>query len=237
MALTHRYSLDMQYAYGTGDNLNDLSASAVDSKSSPVAGGVAYSRHWGNPSASDVALNRVAMGFAYAISPRVALGATAKTIRGTYNRDASRREVDLYTATLGAALNLGEAVSLGVSYENFIKGDTEYQKLARPVVGVGLALRAGIAAFAGDMVIDTRSNQKQRVTYHVGGEYIVYQLVALRLGFHTEEPSANTPQSKNYFMSGGLGLVSDAASINISAQRSLGAAGTWEMVAGVQFFL
>ena len=232
MAVTQRYSVDMQYAYGTGDNLNDLSGSAVDSKSGPVAGGVAYTRNWGNPSRLDATLNRVALGFAYSLGHALALGATVKTIRGAYTTDAGRQEIDLYTGTLGATATLGEMLSLGVSWENIVKGDAEAQRLAKPVLGLGLGLHLPMVAIGTDMVIDTRSQVDKRLTYHAGGEVVVYELLVVRGGFHTELAGPRQGASQRYYVSGGLGLVSQAAALSLSAQRALINEGPWEIVAG-----
>ena len=232
MAVTQRYSVDMQYGYGTGDNINGLSGSAVDSKSGPVAGGVAYTRNWGNPSRLDATLNRVAMGFAYSFGRSLAVGATAKTIRGGYTTDAGRQEIDLYTGTLGGTATLGEMLSLGVSWENFIKGNAEAQRLAKPVVGLGVGLHVPVASIGADMVIDTRTQVDKRLSYHVGGEFVVYELLAVRGGFRTEWVGPRQGADMRYHVSGGLGLVSQAVSLSLSAQRALVQDGPWEIIGG-----
>ncbi len=232
MAVTQRYSVDMQYAYGTGDNLNDLSGSAVDSKSGPVAGGVAYTRNWGNPSRLDATLNRIAVGFAYPFGRSLAIGGTAKTIRGAYTTDAGRQEVDLYTGTLGGTATIGEMLSLGASWENIIKGNAEEQRLVKPVVGLGLGLHLPMVSLGADMVIDTRTQIDKRLTYHVGGEFILYELLAVRGGFHTDMVGPREGTTQRSHVSGGLGLMSQAAALNLSAQRALVEDGPWEIVAG-----
>ena len=232
MAMAQRYSVDMQYAYGTGDNLNDLSGSAVDSKSGPVAGGIAYTRNWGNPSRLDATLNRMAVGFAYPFGRSLAIGATAKTIRGAYTTDAGRQEVDLYTGTLGATAALGDMLSLGVSWENLVKGNAEEQRLAKPAVGLGVGLHLPMVSMGADMVIDTRTQVEKRLTYHAGAEFVAYEMLAVRAGFRTDLVGPREAATQRYHVSGGLGLVSQAAALNLSAQRALVEDGPWEIVAG-----
>ncbi len=156
----------------------------------------------------------------------------SRPFAGGYTTEAGRQEIDLYTGTLGATATLGEMLSLGVSWENFIKGDAEAQRLAKPVVGLGLGLHLPMFSIGTDMVIDTRSQVEKRLAYHAGAELVVYELLAIRGGFHTELIGPRQGASQRYHVSGGLGLVSQAASLSLSAQRALVDGGPWEIVAG-----
>src|SRR5262245_27093677 len=77
MAIRKRYAIDGSYAYSAQDTLSHISISALDSKTAPVAGALAYTHDRGDHEFSNVEMNRIYMASAYPIFDWLAVGITA----------------------------------------------------------------------------------------------------------------------------------------------------------------
>jgi hypothetical protein len=235
MAMSRRYGVDVLYQYGGADErLNHIHLSAVDSKSGPVAGGIAYSRDWGNPSGTNASLNRIYMGSAMSFGDAFAIGLTGQTLVGSYVNDGVEENHDVYNATLGMALNLSEVLGLGVVWQNIFT--TQYDALLPPQVGFGASVRGGSFALATDMVLDMRNNAGRRLSYSVGGEAYLFNMFAARFGWRlaASEPQ-NLGPDRNY-LAAGLEFVTSTLGAGASGEKTLDGPEDWRIIGGIQFF-
>ena len=235
MAQGHRYGLEGQYLYIGGSHLNMLVGSAVDSKSGPVAGGVGYSRIWGNPTGIDAELNRMVAGAAYALGPAVSLGATGNYVKGSFRDGAHHRDVDAINGTLGLSLRLGEMIGFGLSYQNMV-GQRE-PMLQPAVLGAGLALNLSRLTLATDLTRAMRSEVERAWAYQLGGEFLVGEMMAVRAGYQNIAADLGRAGPPRHFVGGGIGLVAAGSAINISYEQRLGEGSLWRMTAGMVFYL
>lgn len=235
MAIARRYSSQVQYGYNTGDHISRLLVSAVDSSTSPVAAGLAYTREWGNPSGVDIGMNRIYLGLAYALVPGIAFGITGQNARGSYLDHEVRHKENNFNGTAGAMLSLGQRIGLGVVYENFVhlKDDA----MMPSTLGLGASANIFLATLVADYVIDMRPHQKRAKTFGVGAEVLMMQHLAFRGGYRMgHETSARTGPLYKY-VTGGVGLVSNQAGVELSAERSIERTGAWQVVAGLNYGL
>ena len=247
MALWRRYAVDLTYRYGLADDLTHLSVSAVDSKTGPVAGGLAYTHTRGDGSGADPSLHRIYLAAAYAITERLALGINGVNIRGTYREqaqpvagggqsDETLREVSLYSGGFGLSAVLEGGLTLGFVYNNAIK--TREPSFAPPRVGAGFSFSSGAAVLAGDVLADIRDPNDKAWSYHVGGEYVAAQTFPLRIGYEqTPFTDADETRKDEKILTGGLGWLLNGGSLNASFQRSLKRQRNWSVAGSLVFFL
>ncbi|MFC1611307.1 hypothetical protein ACFL6C_10125 [Myxococcota bacterium] len=235
MAAARRYSVELNYGYSPFDQLTHLNISAVDSKSGPVAGAVSYTHTRGDGDDVDAGLHRVYIAAAYAISDSIALGMTARHIRGEFNEDSQRRELELYGGDIGALIRLGP-VGLGVTAHNVIK--EEVARMMPLTFGFGAAYSSGPLTVAADFDIDTRKTEKSLRTYRVGGEYFIANAFPLRIGYyHSPFTRRDGKDQSESVITGGAGWVTGTGAVAASFERSIDRARNWSLVACLQFFL
>ena len=238
MAASKRYHIDVQYGYGTGDRLHNINGSVVDSKSGPVAGGMALTRSWGNESGANPGLMRYYGAVAYDIGSTFAIGLSTSYIRGDFRDAGVKQDVNSVNGTVGALLNLGDVLGAGVSFQNVLPGKDMESNLFRPQLGFALAVHTSILAITGDMVLDMRSDVKNRIDWHGGAEYFFYETVAVRAGYHHSAPETLVNQDKQHFVSGGVGILSNSGAFNGSLERAVsGNTAHWRFLASLQFFM
>lgn len=235
MAIARRYSSQVNYGYNTDDHISRILVSAVDSSTSPVAAGLAYTREWGNPSGVDIGMNRVYVGLAYALTPGIAVGITGQNARGNYLDHEVRRKENNFNGTAGAMISLGQRIGLGAVYDNFVHLENDLTMPSN--LGLGASVNLFVVSVAADYVIDMRPGKRRAKTFGVGAEMLFSQHVALRGGYRMgHETSARVGPLLKY-VSLGLGLVSQAASLEVSAERAIQHAGAWQVIAGLQYGL
>ncbi len=235
MALTKHYSIDLQYDYAGGDRLQHGNASVVDSKSSPVAAGVSYTRDWGNPSGVNPSINRTHVGMAYALGSMFALGGTVHNISGDYAVDGGRQSVTDWSGSAGAALSLGGMAALGAVWHNIISPKND--RLLPPSLGFGAAVHVGGLAVASDVEINLRDDIHRRTAYHAGAEFFAMEMVALRGGWRVGASDPARTGADAQYVSAGIGLINEAYGLNYSLERSLEQQPHYSMLGSFQIFL
>lgn len=235
MAIAKRYSSQVQYGYNTHDHISRVLVSAVDSSTSPLAAGLAYTREWGNPSGADIGMNRVYLGLAYALTPGIAFGITGQNARGSYLDNEVRHKQNNFNGTAGAMLSLGQRVGLGAVYDNFIH--VKDSALMPPTIGFGASARVLLATLVADYLIDMRKGQRRAKTFGAGVEVVVISNLALRAGYRMGHQTSAKEGPLHKFITGGVGFVSNQAGLELAAERAVDRSGEWQVVAGLQYGL
>ena len=235
MAITRRYNSQVQYGYNTQDHISRVLISAVDSSTSPLAAGLGYTREWGNPSGVDLGMNRVYMGLAYALTPGIAFGITGQNARGNFVEDDTRRRQNNFNGTAGAMVSLGQRIGLGAVYENFMR--IKEDEVMPSTIGLGASVNIFLATLAADYVIDMRRGQKRARTFGVGAEVLVLQHLALRGGYRMGHQTTAKVGPLKKFVTGGLGLVSHQAGLEVSAERGVEHTNEWQIITNLQYGL
>lgn len=235
MAIARRYSSQVQYGYNTGDHISRLLVSAVDSSTSPVAAGLAYTREWGNPSGVDLGMNRIYMGLAYALVPGIAFGITGQNARGNFLEDEVRHKQNNFNGTVGAMISLGQRIGLGVVYENFVR--IKEDEVMPRTLGLGASTNILLATLAADYLIDMRPGERRAKTFGAGAEMIVLRHLALRAGYRMGYETAARKGPLYKYVTGGFGLVSQQAGVELSAEKSIDHKGAWQIITGFTYGL
>jgi hypothetical protein len=240
MAAVRRYGLDIDYGRTGVQDQQFFSFSIVDSKSGPVAGGLAFS-HQGSGAFSGGA-NHLYLGAAYAISDAIAFGFNVHNVRGGYDDFAAKHYgVNGYSGDVGLMLTLGEVLGLGVSYTNVWRtGDSDTRQLLPQVLGFGIGSTLGLASLAVDLTVPTNSNPSQYggTAFHAGLEYFAAGLVPVRLGYsHQRTTQADGSNPVRNYLSGGLGWATPGGAIEISYRRALEAAKDWGFLGALKLFI
>ena len=238
LAATKRYHIDVQYGYGTGDRLHTVNGSVVDSKSGPVAGGMAVTRNWGNESGANPGLMRYYGAVAYDVGSILAIGMNTAYFKGDFRDEGVKQEVNSVNGSVGALLTLGEVIGLGVAFQNVLPGKQLEANLFRPQLGFGVGLHTSVLAITGDLVLDMRTDIKNRIDWHGGAEYFFYETVAVRAGYHHSSAGTLPNLPKQHFVSAGVGVMSNSGAFNGSVERAVsGDAAHWRFLASLQFFM
>lgn len=240
MALSKRYSVDLGYGRGGLDGLNRLHVSALDSRTSAVAGALSYSYIFGNgPQNYDASLHHFSSAAAYPLLPNVALGIGYKTIRGSYQLQGEKQEVQINTGDVGLAMRLGDLITFGVAYQNLLPPKEAVAEFAKPAVGMGVGLRSGRLSLAADGRFDMRRAYKGELSLYAGAEYFLGQKLPFRLGWK-REPFVNRhgERVREQVLSMGLGWITKEGAFEISYSHSLDRPKkNWNLLTGLKFFM
>jgi hypothetical protein len=194
MAVARRYALDGSYALNPASDLRRLSFSVVDSKTSPIAAGAAYTNLRGEGLEGRVKGSVANVGIAVPLGGFGALGFGGKYL--SFDRPDPTSAV---TMDAGLLVRLAGSLSAGVAAYNLIDVGS-----AEAPFGAGAGLSYGDDTswrVAGDVALDLSRQDRTPATLAVGGEYLVAGAVPLRVGFHRDVAG-----SLNH-VSGGIGFV------------------------------
>jgi len=236
MAVMRRYAVELNYAYSGFDDLTNLNVSVVDSKSSPVAGGLAYTHERGDPRGADPSLHRIYMATAYPISDAFAVGLSGHNIRGTFVDNGVRRDVALYSGDVGIITRLGQGIGLGVSAHNVVR--TDLNRMTPLTFAGGVGWDSSPLAVAADFELDVHDAKHKLQTYRAGAEYLVGSTFPIRAGWHRAPyTKADGTRGNENALSVGGGWVSPGGMIAVGGERSLERPKHWEIVVTLGLFL
>lgn len=237
MSVAKRYAVEANYGYSPFDGLTYMNASAVDSKSGPVAGGLAYTSERGTKLGYDAALHRVTVGSSYAISEGLALGLSARYLRGEYTDAAGVRQElkNVYSGNIGLMARLGQ-VGVGIVAHNVIDSDAP-ELLPRTYSG-GIAFDTGSVVLAADAVMNAQKNDDKEISYHAGAEYLMDNAMPLRLGYQYRPFVRRTGETGDeHVLSGGIGWVNQGGIAGLAYEQSLTRANNWGFILTLGAFL
>lgn len=231
MAIGHRYSAALQYAYSPIDGLSRYNATIVDSKSGPVAGGISYTFD----SKGNNALHRINIGSAYAITEGIALGVSSRYLRGDYSTATkSQKNVSALGGDLGLLAYFSQNFSLGFTYHNiFNTGHAAY--LLPRSLGFAAAVSTRMFVVTSDLVLDIHIKGKRTLNYHAGSELFLANKFPLRIGYQYA-PFTPTNQLE-HSLTGGVGWVDTNGSIDFTYQQSVIKGEHWSLLAALTFFM
>ncbi len=244
MAISTRYSFDAAYAYSPFDNLNRFNASIVDSKSGPVAGGVAYTYMNGDDDGLNASIQRFHGAVAVPLVESLVVGLNVRHVRGSlsdvFDEEGARseRSVRIWNGDIGISALLG-SVGVGIVYQNVLNLDDDEEAFAPRTLGGGVSFNTGQLVLAGDIVSTFRNGGNESdLSYNLGAEFFLQDIYAIRAGYRYEPfIRRNGEEDNESILSGGLGYVTGRGAIDLGFWRSLERARNWQLIAAVRLFL
>jgi len=208
MALSSKYEIDLAYAFDRGDSLSRFNGSIVDSKTTRLATGLAYTRLTGDGLHGELSGSIVNLAFGVPLADRIALGFGLK-----YLGFSGPDRTNAVTGDVGLLLRPVEWISLGAVAYNVIDVNSREAPFR---AGGGIAIGSDTAfRLAFDTVADFADPDRTGLTFHAGGEYLFDGMMAIRAGFIRRDL-----EDRN-FATAGLGFVSGAAAIEAAYVQSL----------------
>lgn len=236
MAGTARFAGNIQYTYNNFYGLSRYHISVMDSKTGPVAGGLAYTYDRGNRNDRRVNLHRIYLGMGYSFNRYLTIGTTNRYVNGYFDsKPGERNDVSEYSTDLGIYSNIGFGLSAGLTYHNLIH--TKGAKITTPGIGIGLAYQLGAFAMVGDLLVDLRDTHHARLNYNAGAEYFLYSRVPLRIGYKNQPYITGSGRyASDNQLTAGIGYVDTNGSIDITYAQSFNRIDSWDLTGSLQFF-
>lgn len=235
LAIQTRYAIELSYAWGEKYKESRASASAVDSKSGPVAGGLGYELLKSEIEGKKKNLHRVSLGLGYRAGDMFALGTTVHYLEGSRDTNGENEEIREFSSDFGLLIRLSDYIQIGATWHNFVTSlDTG---LSPQHIGVGVS--GGGQEFV--MVFDSKfdiSQEELVVSYHAGAEYILSRVIPVRIGYMNDQRIfASGEIGRENFISGGFGYFSRTGSVDMSFNHSIERARMWTVIGSLQFYL
>jgi hypothetical protein len=227
LAAQKRYSIEGQYLIDRADGANALEAfsvSVVDSTSSAVTGGVAYTRVFSGPWVG----NLIDVPIAFPASNSLFLGVNGKyTSIGGPAGDSMRT----LNFDAGAYLKASSLIGLGVAGYNLVNAG----HLMEAPRGIGAGLSVGDAVHylvAFDWRGDFDRQSQFTNLYALGGEYLLAGSYPLRASFVKDDT-----RNANFWSVGAGLVVSGGFAVDLSYRQRIESPQEFTVAAGVKFFL
>jgi hypothetical protein len=222
LALSKRYELSGLFAIANGAPATFWGMSVVDAVTVPTALGVSYEHAASTGSGTDPSGQRISgattrMAFSIPVSDVLYIGAGIGWYTYHYTESPYRPSATLansLTPDAGLVLKPSDIITFAaVGYHLIDVGNPVL--LPRQVAG---ALSIGSDSsfhIAGDVLVNL-TDPHHPIDYHLGGEYLLSSILALRAGYMFEGiPRAN-------FISGGFGLVISSIGLDFAFSQNLG---------------
>lgn len=229
LAARKRFSTELQglmFRDGSETTGSVLSGSVVDSTSSSVTGGFAYSyaKSLGyQPSGFFGGGTDVAVAFPVGRTLFVGATGTYLDLTGTYNR------VNAINVTLGLLWQVAKMVSLGASGYNLI--NTCHPDLTPRALGAGVAIGPDdVFHITGDFYREWGLAGPRNV-WAAGGELFLFDVVAVRGGWLFD------PGRHSQWWSGGLGFMTSGFGMDVTYRQAFGGANWRVLAAGIKVLL
>lgn len=131
--------------------------------------------------------------------------------------------IQTVTFDAGATLRPTDELSIAVTGHNLTNPETTLLPL---MGGVGIGYATPDFGVSADGVLESRTYEKSRIRFNIGGEVLLADRLAVRGGYRFDQgPEAHA-------LSGGLGYVDPRYSIDLSLRRGLADPAFWAVVFG-----
>lgn len=211
------YAIEGSYTYTPSGNI--LSFAIVDSKTNPsISAGFALSYYFDRANDNgDITALDIRLPLAIPIVPeRISVGLG---IRYLSIEDSDVETLSGFTLDAGALFRVADALHIGIAAKNLLDPCDIKSKcggLAPLTIGGGVAYGTGTSfTVAGDLDFDLNSADGAKLNMALGGEYLIQNMVPVRLGFRREGVSES-----NILTLGG-GWRSPTAGLDVAYQHIL----------------
>ena len=182
IARAYMYSVDGTFAYTPTGNI--LSASIVDSKTNPqVAAGAGVGYYFSRGEGAQVTALDARLPIAVpVVQDRVSIGIAGRFLRTEVGEIET---INGFSLDAGALFRVVDQLHVGIVGHNLIDPckQATCRGVAPMLVGGGIAYATPTLAIAGDVEFDLNSTSDVAFNFDVGGEYLIAEMVPIRLGY------------------------------------------------------
>jgi hypothetical protein len=243
IAMTPLYHLELMYQYTGEENMHMGGVSLVDSVTTVVAAGLAFNYSAITEKRTKHQAFDGRLAIAGGIGNIFYLGATGRYLHLEQNQSESKwgpggkpalpssgsQLVDGFTFDAGAALRLGNIVTLGLVGYNLIPSHSIFAPMD---LGTGLSLYLlNMLLLEANVVIDFTSHDKVNTEIHFGTELFVARAVAIRAGYIYDV------YYDLHSASAGLAYVHSKFSIDLGFMHEVVEDGRWQLGFSFKYFV
>ncbi|MHB1844540.1 MAG: hypothetical protein ACYCWW_06865 [Deltaproteobacteria bacterium] len=223
LAITQRYEIDGFFGYAFSAPATYWNASIVDSTSTPVATGVSYTHLASGTTDERFSGSVLRLAFAVPLSEDIFIGLSGKWLNFGLADHA-----DSITGDAALVIKPLEMLTLAAVGYNLI--DVQSVLAPREVALAGAFGTDTSYNIAADIAANL-STPNLVFDYHLGGEYLLAGLLALRGGWMYDG------LLDSHFLSGGVGLVTPGIGVDFAYRQQLGGWDDRLIMLDVKFFL
>ena len=235
LAIQTRYAIELHYAWSEKFKVSRASASAVDSKSGPVAGGLGYELLKSELEGQEKNLHRISLGMAYRVGDMFALGTTVHYIEGSRTQTDASEDIREFSSDVGLMIRVSDYIQVGATWHNFVTSQDTGLSPQHLGLGISGGGRGFVLLFDADLNLES---EDIIASYHTGAEYILSGAIPLRMGYMNKPRILSSGEaSRENFFTGGFGYMSKSGSIDLSFNHSIERARVWSVIGALQFFL
>lgn len=209
MSLAPRYVIETFWRYDSWTKANQFSISLIDSRSGPVAAGLAYTYEWVGEDSSVRAGSRVDMGSSYTLTKFLLFGITMHY----HGLQTATGQVRTVSGDTGFLILIGGFLSIAITGHNVINPINDTRAAPR-MFGGGLNLKI-IPEL--NLAFDWRKSVElpgKPSAYHWGIEYFLAKSFPLRFGYVSDE----VLNQQRWSM--GLGYAHQAFGVDLAYSRT-----------------
>ena len=235
LAIQTRYAIELHYAWSEKLKESRATASAVDSKSGPVAGGLGYELLKSELEGFKKNLHRISLGMAYRVGDMFALGTTVHYLEGSRDTEGQNEDIREFSSDLGLMIRVSDYIQFGATWHNFVTS----QDTGLSPQHLGLGLSGGSQGFVLVFDVDLNLEGEQIIaSYHTGTEFMIGGAIPIRAGYMNKPRTRATGEAaRENYLTGGCGYLSQSGSVDISFNHSIERARVWSVIGALQFFL
>ena len=224
MAMYQRYSIDITYMHRFEKNVAFPAVSLVDSQSSPLAMGLAYS--WERAVDKSFSNHHAYLAAAYQLFRMLSLGLTLKYLNG----GGKLLDFNHFTADVGLMFNPIAGLRIGlIGYNLFDVGDgDEYMPI---MLGAGIGYQGQSFVVGFDFVANFYDKSDTKLRFSVGGEYTIAGKVPIRAGYMWDE------DGNIHRWSIGAGILFQVGALDIGFRQNAKNTKDCELTAAFRFFI
>ncbi len=226
MSLFPRYVVESFWRRHAGRNETLTSLSVLDSRTGPVAGGLAYTYDYAGSSGGIRSGSRFDVATSYAMADWLLAGTSLRYL----HMDTVDAPVRRVTGDAGFIFRLGDRINLGVVGQNYFNA-TDAGRVAPRVLGVGFGAVVWKGLVVGFDYDVEPEDDEQPARYSAGAEFFFLDHFALRGGWTSDEIRDDR------HVSVGGSFVDEEYGLDVSFGRSIAGAPGYELSIGLRVFV
>jgi hypothetical protein len=230
MALPRRYQFALVYGLEQSHRIQQVATSVIDSRTSELAVGMSYARGFSSPFGVGGKLDRWALGFAWALNEKLALGMESVYFYGPLALTGEKQHIA--NSTLGSLWRVGDHLRFAIVYHHIVP---KFVDLMPPQLAFGSAVVFPLFKVMADSIWHLRVRHRDNVDVQIGGEVFLWQLLSLRTGY--AYASGQSRPSERHHWHAGLGVVRPEGAIQMGVATGLAPWRFRDMLMSMEFYL